>query len=323
MGSSAANQRPSFTRGSSQQSVRRALSAIHASPPCLSHVSNHCKDMSYGLLGRDNISNAMRSKTILRRHSLSTPVPSPTSQAATPPPPREELPALPFSKDGSLLPQRQSSREKKFQRRYSPVTLDIAQKIVTKLTDENQYKQRHSTKVGVTDRNDRPRQRPAVTFALILPSVSNMENKTQRHRGFCKDYSIGETIRSPSHMIIEPTSEQAIQDISLLNKHDFAFVKRSDGSHSFAILAYHSMEPTKKANKESMEECMTFVISEDGATKMVRKSRWSESIHLVFMEGFQPCSVTTTNATANSTTKTCDVPKCYELDVRMILIRSR
>ena len=166
----------------------------------------------------------------------------------------------------------------------------------------------------MTDRNDRPRQRPAVTFALILPSVSNMENKTQRHRGFCKDYSIGETIRSPSHMIIEPTSEQAIQDISLLNKHDFAFVKRSDGSHSFAILAYHSMEPTKESSKESMEECMTFVISEDGATKMVRKSRWSESIHLVFMEGFQPCSVTTTTATANSTTKTCDVPKCYEIE---------
>jgi len=168
----------------------------------------------------------------------------------------------------------------------------------------------------MTDNNDKPSRRASVSFVPLPNSSSSMENENrqtveQQHKGFRKDYSIGEKTRSPSHMIIEPTSDQAIQVISSLKKHDFAFVKRSCGSYSYAILAYRSMEPIKGAIDKSMEECMTFVMSDVGSTKMVRK-RHSHFVRLVSMEGSDPRPVSTT-------TKTYATPNCPPLLCREII----
>ena len=70
------------------------------------------------------------------------------------------------------------------------------------------------------------------------------------------DCTIGETLRSSSHMSIEAISEQDIQAIGSLDEHDFAFIKRSDGSYTYAILAYRSMEPVKGANNVDKVESM-------------------------------------------------------------------
>jgi len=90
-------------------------------------------------------------------------------------------------------------------------------------------------------------------------------------------------------MIIEATTDLASRTVSLLSTHDFAFVKRSDGSYSFAILAYRSMDmdPIRGGaeDEEGMEECMNFVVSEGGSTKMVRERRWVECVRLVSMDG--------------------------------------
>jgi hypothetical protein len=104
--------------------------------------------------------------------------------------------------------------------------------------------------------------------------------------GFRKDYAIGETIRSLSHMIIEPTAKQAIQAVNSLNEHDFAFVRRSDRSFSYSIVAYRSTEPDNrvKNNTETVEECMTFVMDSGGSTKMVRKRFWSDFVRLVHVQ---------------------------------------
>merc|ERR1719296_222792 len=64
----------------------------------------------------------------------------------------------------------------------------------------------------------------------------------------------------------------------MLQKHDFAFVKRSDGSYSYAILAFRSFEPIKKGT--GTEECMTFVTNKIGSTKIIRERHWSEFIRM-------------------------------------------
>lgn len=122
-------------------------------------------------------------------------------------------------------------------------------------------------------------------LTLLCPASS--VDKTQlvvehHYRRYRKDYALGETVRSPSHMNIEPTSAQAIRAASSLKSNDFAFVKRSDGSFSYAILAYRCMKRFRNSakNKIIMEECMVFIVSSTGSTKMVRK-RQSESVRLV------------------------------------------
>jgi len=79
--------------------------------------------------------------------------------------------------------------------------------------------------------------------------------------GFRRDYELGETVRCQTHM--------STGDTSSLENHDFAFVKRSDGSYSYAILA------------ERSEEFMLFAMNASGATKKISKKHWSSLLCLV------------------------------------------
>ena len=88
------------------------------------------------------------------------------------------------------------------------------------------------------------------------------------------DYALGDVLRSPYHMIIEPTVERAIASVGLLKPHDFAFLKRSDGSYTYAVLASRSWD-------DNGEELLTFVVSGDGATKTAREGRWPECVRPV------------------------------------------
>jgi hypothetical protein len=117
-------------------------------------------------------------------------------------------------------------------------------------------------------------------FPFPKPSVA----KESHHKGFRKDYVIGEILRSPSHMIIEHACGQAFQAASSLDTHDFAFVRRSDGSFSYAILAYRSMPPIS-GNNTSIEESMAFVMSGDGSTKIISRRHWGKYVCLVSMDG--------------------------------------
>jgi len=124
---------------------------------------------------------------------------------------------------------------------------------------------------------------------LPKPSADQEQVVETHHRGFRKDYALGETIRSRTHMIAEPTARQALQSASSMDQHDFAFVRRSDGSISYAILAYRSVKRIKGAadNTEAYEECMTFVLSRHGSTKVVPKRFWSD---FVFQPELEECS---------------------------------
>mmetsp|Transcript_22752 Transcript_22752/g.38946 ORF Transcript_22752/g.38946 Transcript_22752/m.38946 type:complete len:250 (+) Transcript_22752:156-905(+) len=138
-------------------------------------------------------------------------------------------------------------------------------------------------------------KRAAVSFAPLPPTSFK---KTQRknwstltEKGFRSDYSLGDTIRTPCHMVEHPDSEQAFQAVNSLKKHDFAFIKRSDGSYTYAILAFRSLElPDNGSNTgtvDSLDEYMGFVMCNNGSVKMVKRKQWVEFIRPVAVESLK------------------------------------
>lgn len=87
--------------------------------------------------------------------------------------------------------------------------------------------------------------------------------------GFRKDYMLGDPARSIRHMKIETT----LNEVSKLKTYDFAFIKRFDESWTYAICASRF--------EENGEECMLFVLNKAGATKILKRKYWADSIRIV------------------------------------------
>jgi len=125
-----------------------------------------------------------------------------------------------------------------------------------------------------------------VTAHANPPSNSQHSKSIQQNQqqldilGFRQDYTLGETARCPSHIVTGLTSKKTTEAMNSLSIHDFAFVKRSDGRFTYAILAFLSNEEDKISN-QSLEEFMIFVLSDSGRTKMIKKSQQSEFVRLV------------------------------------------
>jgi len=281
MGAPAVNNQPP---SACEKSLLRSFSAIH-----YSHIDARSYDASDSYIGGHRCSSSKRDHWNDKRggNCPSPPSPTPTRPIIKV---KNELPALPFAKTGLSHPRRESVRgnlvksKKKFQSRHSLFTAGVAQEMVRTLAKETKQK-RQQLMHGIADSNDSPRRRAFVSFAPSHCSNSMSMNTGKRnmvaehYNGFRRDYRIGESLRCPSHMIDEPTLEKALQGVNSLSKHDFAFVKRSDGSYSYAILAYRSMEPGK--GTMPMEECMTFVINDAGSSKVLHKRHWSQYIRRV------------------------------------------
>mmetsp|Transcript_13125 Transcript_13125/g.26987 ORF Transcript_13125/g.26987 Transcript_13125/m.26987 type:complete len:302 (+) Transcript_13125:115-1020(+) len=99
----------------------------------------------------------------------------------------------------------------------------------------------------------------------------------QKHRGYREDYTLGDVVRSPSDMVSNCDEETSLQSVSSLFMHDFAFIKRSDGDWTYAVLALRSFETVKG----DLKECMTFVVNSFGAMKTIDDSQWGNYIRLV------------------------------------------
>mmetsp|Transcript_29532 Transcript_29532/g.71323 ORF Transcript_29532/g.71323 Transcript_29532/m.71323 type:complete len:924 (+) Transcript_29532:2-2773(+) len=134
-------------------------------------------------------------------------------------------------------------------------------------------------------------------------SRQGSESEASRHRGFREDCNLGESARSPSHMIaVESDPAKATQLVdTTLRSHDFAFVRRSDGTYTYAILAYRTggdgatasagpddygsnslpQRPMPPRDGEGEEGSMTFVLSGAGCTKLIRRGQWADFIRLV------------------------------------------
>lgn len=128
------------------------------------------------------------------------------------------------------------------------------------------------------------KKRSSVKFAPLPPPSKPKQAKQQpTSKGFRGDYSLGDAVRSPSHMIVQASTEKAFHSVSSLEKHDFAFVKRADGTFVYSILAFRSWEQSgdKSDPASSLEEYLAFVTSDAGSIERLKKDQWNERVRLV------------------------------------------
>ncbi len=131
-----------------------------------------------------------------------------------------------------------------------------------------------------------------------------------KHHQHNPKYELGDTVRSSKDFL----REGSITNVFKLRTHDFAFVKRSDGRYTYAILANRSYQSRDAMEKKTtllpesypndsvenevvdddMEEVMLFVINQTGSTKLIRKKHWAKCIRCLQLVSTQPVEVSET-----------------------------
>ncbi|KAL7471797.1 hypothetical protein ACHAXS_012119 [Conticribra weissflogii] len=161
---------------------------------------------------------------------------------------------------------------------------------------------------------DVPDDRTAATHASS--TAFSPRAAPHRPRGLRPDYRLGDEARSASHMLVESNPYSAFQHATSLHDGDYAFVKRSDGKWTYAVLGHRSLAPSGGGGKndrqghsnlshpsnyhqhyhprndtgfreEKMEECMVFVLNERGSTKQYKKRQFGDEIRMVSMKGLR------------------------------------
>jgi len=120
--------------------------------------------------------------------------------------------------------------------------------------------------------------------------MSDLQSVSSRQK-----YALGDIARTPRDMIIHKSNNEAIHSASLLKKYEQAFLKRSNGLWTAAILADRSLQPTNTSGARGnsshwyaeweidpetmeLEDSMLFVINGDGATKIVQRRHWGKFV---------------------------------------------
>ena len=95
------------------------------------------------------------------------------------------------------------------------------------------------------------------------------------HRGCRPEYALGDVLRAPSHAVAAPAA------VCELAPNDFAFVRRSDGLFTYAIVAHRHREPrgildpgTTARRPSGGGDFLVFVVSPEGHTKTVERRQW-------------------------------------------------
>lgn len=133
-------------------------------------------------------------------------------------------------------------------------------------------------------------------------STKSSSNEAQhlRYQGFRSDYALGEVVRSPADMVIETSTKAAIRSVSSLQMHDFAWVRRSDGSFTYAILAYRT------------DDKLTFLTCDASSTKSISRKYWGTHIRRVCVEQTNCREIVSNNDTSSS--EHDDVPRGFDVD---------
>ncbi len=87
-------------------------------------------------------------------------------------------------------------------------------------------------------------------------------------------YELGDKVRGDHHMMIPKTVTEALQNASSLNALDFAFVRRSDGSWTYAIVA-------ERVFHKDLGLVLRFVLDKKGTTKTIRRKYWEKGVRPV------------------------------------------
>jgi hypothetical protein len=159
----------------------------------------------------------------------------------------------------------------------------------------NSKKKRHS-------KNDN-RQSALISTGLSSDAISD-EGKSDRTRNATTEYSLGEIARSRNDMLIAADSIHALKAASTIQIHDKAFLQRSNGLWTVAMLADRSMQPKnsyrvsskwysedqiKDYNSDVLEESLLFVINLEGGTKIVPvRNQCSNQCYL--FKDISPCA---------------------------------
>jgi hypothetical protein len=149
---------------------------------------------------------------------------------------------------------------------------------------------------------DENRQSSLVPMGISSGTISDGGKSDHRVNATATDYSLGEVARSRDDMLIAADSIQALKAASTIKIHDKAFLQRSNGLWTVAMLADRSMQPKNSYRvsskwytedeiegykSEVLEESLLFVINLEGGTKIVpvRKKYFIVFIfpmHLIF-----------------------------------------
>jgi hypothetical protein len=114
----------------------------------------------------------------------------------------------------------------------------------------------------------------AVDMILALAFSGIWSNRSPVYSGARNDYSLGDVAKCTSHMIIRDDPQEAFNQVSRLKQYVFAFVKRTDGLWTYAILAHRFVD-------DEGEEYMLFVMHQRGSTKTITKKKWASLVRLV------------------------------------------
>ena len=125
-----------------------------------------------------------------------------------------------------------------------------------------------------------------------LPFMVEQKESTVR-----TDYKLGDAARSASHMIVASSLQEANERVSKLKRFDFAFIRRSDGSWTYGILALQTRDG-------SDNDYMMFVLDGTGATKLFRRQEWAGCIRRVARED----DISRTNNARRNHTES--IPEC-------------
>lgn len=107
-------------------------------------------------------------------------------------------------------------------------------------------------------------------------------------------YKIGDACRSPQDMIIRHSRIEASESASLLKKWDGAFIKRSSGVWTYAVLIERAHQPVDIMKRRlkychwtsvwevdpryEMQDSMLFAIDSNGGTKIIPKDAWAKFV---------------------------------------------
>ena len=95
---------------------------------------------------------------------------------------------------------------------------------------------------------------------------------TRRQSRFISEYQIGEEVRSTSDLSVD------IKTIRNLNEGDGAFIRRSDGSFTFAVVKRRCVEIVS-GYRESKKEILVFIVDPSrNKAKVINQKKWSSSI---------------------------------------------
>lgn len=152
-----------------------------------------------------------------------------------------------------------------------------------------------NTKVVMTNAQSNPGLKEELYAAVDMTKVQSktprtflskhsLEEELAKSAASLAEYSLGDVARARNDMVIPDKSKSAVQVTSTIKIHDKAFLQRSNGLWTVAVLADRGMQPKnsyrssshwfsleemKEYKSDELEESLLFVINLEGGTKIV------------------------------------------------------